>query len=169
MQGWVVILIAVVTAALISAKPLSRLRKPQKYDKLKICLSLSVILAAVVIVFGSRRAMSGGSVRYVRPISNLYRASGGAQCTVKHPHVGGYQKYVPPKDLLIGGTPEAMSASSTVMPPAPAPVPPNPPASMPPAPAPVSPTPLTSTPPAASPPVVTDVVVGGTLRLLGEF
>lgn len=92
MKSWVIVSIGVALAAAISAKPLSRLRKPEKNDKLKICLGVALVVAAVVIAYTPRKATR--------------KMVGGAQCTVRTvaPQIGaGYQPYVVPEDLTVGG------------------------------------------------------------------
>ena len=112
MKSWVIVCIGVAVAAVVSAKPLSRLRKPEKNDKLKIALSIAIVLAAAVLAYRPQKSMRGGGVKYVRPL-NVYR--GGAQCTVKGPQTGaGYQPYVIPKDLSVGGGPDVPAAVAIV-------------------------------------------------------
>jgi ubiquinone biosynthesis protein UbiJ len=95
MKSWVIVSVGVGLAAAISAKPLSRLRKPEKNDKLKICLGVALVVAAVVIAYVPRKTKT--------------RMVGGAQCTVRAtapvaPQIGaGYQPYVVPEDLTVGG------------------------------------------------------------------
>lgn len=157
METWVIMSMAVVIAAAICAQPLSRLRKPKKYDKLKICLGISVILVAVIVAYSRPiKAISGGGIKYVRPISNLYRSRGGAQCTVRRPQIGsGYKPYVVPDDLAVGGGyPEAIAPTPYI-----------------PAIEPTYAVPATvpATPAIINNDMDTEVVVGGTLRLTGEF
>jgi hypothetical protein len=112
MKSWVIISIGVAVAAAVGAKPLSRLRKPEKNDKLKIVLSVAILLAAVVFAYQPRKTLRGGGVKYLRPL-NVYR--GGAQCTVKGSQMGaGYQPYVIPKDLTVGGGEEVVAAVAIV-------------------------------------------------------
>ena len=160
MKSWVIVAVAVAVAAAISAKPLSRLRKPAKNDKLKMCLSLAIVLAASVVAWSRPRksSMSGGA-KPSRPLnmtggarpSRPLNMHGGAQCTVRAPQAGaGYRPYVVPEDLSVGGgvvedavaiVPEIPAVAPTYAVPAGVPDPPSP----------------------------TDVVVGGTLRLVGDF
>lgn len=100
MKSWVIVSIGVALAAAISAKPLSRLRKPEKNDKLKIGLALAVVLAAVVVAYAPRKRKS--------------RMVGGAQCTVRTaPQIGaGYTPYVVPKDLTVGGASVVVGGAS---------------------------------------------------------
>jgi uncharacterized membrane protein YfcA len=159
MKSWVIICIGVAVAAVVGAKPLSRLRKPEKNDKLKIVLSVAIVLAAVVFAYQPRKALRGGGVKYLRPL-NVYR--GGAQCTVKGPQTGaGYQPYVIPNDLTVGGG-EEIAAAVAIVPEIPvveatyaiaAGVPDT--------------TAVASGTSAVEP--LSEVVVGGSLRLVGEF
>lgn len=107
MKSWVIVSIGVALAAAISAKPLSRLRKPEKNDKLKIGLSVALILAAVVIAYAPRKT------------KRTPRMVGGAQCTVKTvaPQIGaGYQPYVVPEDLKVGGAAEYFEPAPVIEP-----------------------------------------------------
>lgn len=112
MKSWAIVCIGVAIAAVVGAKPLSRLRKPEKNDKLKIVLAAAIVLAAVVFAYQPRKTLRGGGIKYLRPL-NVYR--GGAQCTVKGPQTGaGYQPYVIPKDLTVGGGDEVVAAVAIV-------------------------------------------------------
>lgn len=144
MKSWVIVSVGVAFAAAISAKPLSRLRKPEKNDKIRICLGVAVVLAAVVIAYAPRKATR--------------KMVGGAQCTVRPAQIGaGYQPYVVPEDLTTGGASSAVDSKLIV------------PEIETIAPVYANPAKVPDTTAVSAPEIVTDVVVGGTLRLVGDF
>jgi hypothetical protein len=149
MKSWVIVSVGVALAAAISAKPLSRLRKPEKNDKIRICLGVAVVLAAVVIAYAPRKATR--------------KMVGGAQCTVPSMPVrpaqigAGYQPYVVPEDLTTGGASSAVDSKLIV------------PEIETIAPVYANPAKVPDTTAVSAPEIVTDVVVGGTLRLVGDF
>jgi hypothetical protein len=152
MESWVILAIGVAVAAAVSARPLSRLRNPKKNDKLKICLSVAIVVAAAVVGWSRPHKTSrGGGIKYLRPLS-VYRGSGGAQCTLKGSQSGaGYRPYVVPEDLTVGGGDVAAPKIPTF----------EPPLSLA-----VKPVETIAIAPDAA---ASDVVVGGTLRLVGDF